>query len=100
MAAIAAAVLRATGSSNCLPLTPRGVDRLLHQEAMLLRGHAGHFGIEPAQALKREHQQAFVPDQWRELLGQCLARQRPEAGAAAAAEDDWLDPWLIANPRQ
>ena len=42
----------------------------------------------------------LLPDQRRELLGQRLARQRPEPGAAAAAQDDRLDREVTASPRR
>ena len=81
-----------------------GLDAFLHQEAVLLRGDAGHLGVQQPQAFQREHQQVLVVDQRDELLGQRLARQRPETRAAAAAEDDrtnhaYLEPSPVITVR-
>jgi len=75
-----------------LPARDTGVlHRFLHQEAVVFRGHAGDVGVQQSQPLQRELQQALAADQRRELLGQGLARQRPQPRAAAAAQDHGMD---------
>src|SRR3990167_6022476 len=57
-----------------------------------------HFTHCPARAQRRVLQQRAPGHELQELLGQQLARQRPEAAARAAAEDDRDDVaghWVI-----
>ena len=64
--------------------------RIGNQEAVLLRGHTGD-GVarhQRRQALQRQLQQRLVAEQGNELFREGFARQGPQAGAAAAAEDD------------
>jgi hypothetical protein len=79
------------GLEDLTPADAGGIHRLAHQETMFLRGDAGDLAMQAAQALQRELQQALAAHQRRELLGQCLARQRPQARAAAAAQHDGMD---------
>ena len=73
------------------PGEARALDRFLHQEAVVFRRDAGDVVVQPREPLQREMQQALAAEQRRELLGQRLARKRPQARAAAAAQDHGMD---------
>jgi hypothetical protein len=86
-----------------------------HQETVFLVAHHQR-RRQLAKALEAQHgllQQAVLAGQWQELLRVQLARQRPQAGAGAAGQDDgddhrgrsrsdwgirWRGPRLVAAP--
>ena len=56
-------------------------NRISHQEAVVLSGHANDRVVAPGEAVQCQLQQALVADQGHELFGKTLTAQRPQAGA-------------------
>ena len=68
-----------------------GFHAFLDQETVRLGRDARDFRIQQLQPFQCQVQQALLPDQWSELLGQSLAGQRPQAGAVATAQHHRMD---------
>ena len=63
-----------------------------HETVVVTADHQGRHHSRPAgHALRGLLQHGLVGDQRQELLGQYRTRQRPQAGAGAAGEDDWIN---------
>ena len=78
------------------PLRARGFQRIDDQKTVVFSGYADYLGsgnarIHLGNTLQREQQQALAVDQRYELLGEAFARQRPQARAGAATQDDGND---------
>jgi hypothetical protein len=98
---MAAAVLRATGSRITVPDRPaapmasRTRNRWSSAPTQVTPGGAVGQRRHPLQG---QRQQALAVDERDELLGKRFARQGPEPGAGAAAQDDGLDTGASSCP--